>query len=227
MISIIVPVYNGSQFIAEALQSIFDQSFKDYEIVVVDDGSTDETRQIVEKYQDSITYLYQKKAGAGRARNLGVEKTNRKFIAFLDADDYWVSDKLEKQYNFLLENDDVDAVFGYTKQVSQTDWKTKEIMEKKTDKLSAAHLPSTMLIRRDSFYQAGFYPLEYQVGEVVDWYLKAQEAGLKMELLPDLVLWRRIHSENLGIRHRSSINDYVRIVKRSIERRRINLQNNE
>jgi glycosyltransferase involved in cell wall biosynthesis len=220
MISIIVPVHNGAKFIAEALQSIFNQTFKDYEIIVIDDGSTDETRQIVEKYRDSVAYFYQENAGAGVARNLGVEKTCGDFIAFLDADDYWTVDKLEKQYNYLLANNEVDAVFGYAEQISQADWKTKDVTEKSPDKALASYLPSAMLIRRKSFYRAGFYPIEYQVGEVVEWYLKAQEAGLNMILLPDLVYWRRIHSDNLGIRHKSSIGDYVKIVKRSMERRR-------
>jgi glycosyltransferase involved in cell wall biosynthesis len=227
MVSIIVPVYNGAEFIGESLESIFAQTYKEYRIVVIDDGSTDNTHEAVAKFGQSVNYQYQPNAGAGAARNRGVELADDEFIAFLDADDCWTPDKLEKQISILQENSELDAVFGQVRQISQNDWENRyDKLADSSPKLFEGYLPGMMLIRRESFLKVGMFSVIYQVGEGIDWYLRAKEADLKMYLLSEVVLWRRIHDTNSGITRRAFVTDYVKILKQSIDRRRASEQNN-
>lgn len=107
LVSIITPAYNSEKFIAETIQSVIDQTYQNWEMVIVDDGSTDDTvavaRSFVEKEQRIHLYTSDKNNGTGIARNRALEKCNGAFIAFLDADDLWHSKKLQKQIDFLLE----------------------------------------------------------------------------------------------------------------------------
>lgn len=110
-VSVVIPTYNSADFLGEALQSVFDQTFDDYEIIVVDDGSTDNTRSLIERYANRIRYIYQDNGGASKARNRGIAGARGKYIAFLDADDRWEPDKLEKQVGILSANPELGMVF--------------------------------------------------------------------------------------------------------------------
>lgn len=106
-VSIILPTYNGGRFIKKAIKSILAQSFSDYEIIVIDDGSTDNTKEILGEYikEDKIIYFKKENEGPNIARRLGVARSSAEYIAFLDDDDIWHSkDKLKKQVEFLDKN---------------------------------------------------------------------------------------------------------------------------
>ena len=110
LISVIIPTYNCGAFIKEALDSIFIQTFADYEVIVVDDGSTDDTRKVVDGYGEKIRYIYQENKGVSAARNTGIRNAKGQFIAFLDADDVWLEQKLELQLEAMAESDSIGAV---------------------------------------------------------------------------------------------------------------------
>lgn len=103
-VSVIIPTYNRAASIAASIQSILDQTWQNYEIIVVDDGSTDNTRQVVENFADDrIRYIYlEQNSGPSRARNEGIRQAKYEFIAFLDSDDEWLPQKLEKQMQVML-----------------------------------------------------------------------------------------------------------------------------
>jgi glycosyltransferase involved in cell wall biosynthesis len=121
LVSAIIPAYNASRFIRETLDSVVQQTHRDLEIIIVDDGSTDDTVRIVTEIQkkDSRLSLYrQTNQGAAVARNLGIEKSKADFIAFLDADDLWHPTKIEKQHDLLLaSSDDVGLVYTYSRMI--------------------------------------------------------------------------------------------------------------
>lgn len=111
-VSIIIPAFNNGPFIAEALNSVFRQQCGSREIIVVDDGSTDDTRKVVKQYLDKVIYHLQPNQGAAAARNYGLIRAKGDYIAFLDGDDVWFGGNLELKLGFLARNPDVGAVFS-------------------------------------------------------------------------------------------------------------------
>ena len=98
-ISVIIPTYNRAGILNRAIQSVFNQTFRDFELIVVDDGSTDDTARSVASLP-SIKYLSQNHSGVSKARNLGIEHARGEWLAFLDSDDKWLPEKLERQINY-------------------------------------------------------------------------------------------------------------------------------
>jgi teichuronic acid biosynthesis glycosyltransferase TuaG len=114
LISVIIPAYNAADFLPFSIGSVINQTYKNIEIIVVDDQSTDQTKYIIESLQSKyscIKYIWQENGKQGKARNNGINKANGEFIAFLDADDEWRTDKLEKQIQQLIQNE-ADLVFS-------------------------------------------------------------------------------------------------------------------
>jgi len=111
-VSVVIPTFNCAESVGEAIQSVLNQSVQASEIIVVDDGSTDDTRSVIGKFGDAVRYLYQSNQGVSAARNAGIRGSNGKFIGFLDADDRWKADKLEHQSALIAERSDIDVVFS-------------------------------------------------------------------------------------------------------------------
>jgi glycosyltransferase involved in cell wall biosynthesis len=220
LISVIIPVYNGERYIAEAIDSVLAQEYKNIEIIAVNDGSKDGTEKVLRSYAN-VRYLYQPREGVSAARNSGIKCSSGDFIAFLDADDLWTKDKLKIQNSLFNEAPDLDMVFG---QVEQFYSPELEASLKGRINLTAArmpgYLPGAMLIKKNSFLRVGFFDAELRLGEVVDWYMRAVDCGLKSFLAPDVVLKRRIHDANTGIKERDYRKDYLRALKSSLDRRR-------
>ncbi|MFA5181682.1 MAG: glycosyltransferase [Syntrophales bacterium] len=114
-VSVNLCCYNSEIFLEETLQSIFSQTYKDWELVIINDGSTDSTERIIQKHINDgwpIVYHYQVNAGLGHSRNKAIELSQGEFIAIIDHDDLWVTTKLEKQLKIIHDNDDVDFLYG-------------------------------------------------------------------------------------------------------------------
>lgn len=110
-VSVIIPTYNREKYIVETLQSVFAQTFTDYEVIVIDDGSTDNTSVVLKPYLDRIIYIRKPNGGQGSARNAGIKMAKGEYMAFLDSDDLWMPEKLELQVKYLDEHPDVGLVF--------------------------------------------------------------------------------------------------------------------
>ena len=102
--SVVIPAYNAEKFIDDAIQSVLGQTYTDYELIVVDDGSTDKTPLIVKGYENSVRCIQQENKGLSAARNTGIEHATGKWVAFLDADDTWHAEKLSKQFASVQKN---------------------------------------------------------------------------------------------------------------------------
>lgn len=114
LISVIMPAYDMQKFIAESISSVIAQSYTNWELIIVDDGSTDQTSSIVAKFiklDNRIKYFYQPNSGQGKARNLAIHESNGALVAFLDADDSWMPEKLQKQTAFIRETN-ADLIFS-------------------------------------------------------------------------------------------------------------------
>jgi len=110
LVSVIIPTYNSAKYIAEAIDSVLAQTYENFEIITIDDGSTDNTEEMLKPYMGKITYIRKENGGPASARNRGIEISKGEFIAFLDADDVWLPQKLEKQMNFMRNNPDIDII---------------------------------------------------------------------------------------------------------------------
>ena len=115
-VSVIIPTYNRASFLVDTIKSVLAQTYKHVEIVLVDDGSTDDTRIILHPYMDRITYIYQENRGRSAARNTGIGTCSGKYLVFLDSDDLLLPEKLKRQVSFLESHPEVDLVYsdGYT-----------------------------------------------------------------------------------------------------------------
>jgi glycosyltransferase involved in cell wall biosynthesis len=111
-VSVIIPAYNSEVFISETIDSVLAQTYRDLEIVVVDDGSTDNTRGVLQQYGDGIRYIYQRNSGVSTARNTGISIATGEYIALLDHDDLWLPEKLEKQIKILDADPDTALVYS-------------------------------------------------------------------------------------------------------------------
>jgi glycosyltransferase involved in cell wall biosynthesis len=220
LVSVIIPVYNGERYLAEAIESVLAQTYRPIEVIVVDDGSTDGSANIVRGFP-SVRYCLNLHGGLGEARNRGIESAKGEFFAFLDSDDLWVGDKLARQMTMFDDNPELDMVFGHVRQLISSE--LDDVIKKKIhcpDELMPGYVAGCMLIRREAFLRVGLFETNWRLGEFIDWYLRAVERGLKSFILPEIVLNRRLHDTNMGIRDRNSQTDYVRILKASLDRRR-------
>jgi GT2 family glycosyltransferase len=105
--SVIIPSYNRYNPLKSAVESVLSQTYNDFELIVVDDGSTDETPRIEDEYKSAVKYIRQENSGVSKARNTGIMQTNSPYIAFLDSDDLWLPDKLEEHHSFIIKNPEV------------------------------------------------------------------------------------------------------------------------
>jgi glycosyltransferase involved in cell wall biosynthesis len=216
-VSVIIPSYNCSAFLGEAIESAIRQSdVQASEIVVVDDGSQDETVNVVASFSN-VQYFVQEHAGASSARNKGVELTHGDLIAFLDADDIWSLNKLSLELSALRKDPSLDMVFGHVEEFASP---PAVVDESKLRRYAPGYVPGTMLVRRRVFEAVGGFDSSWRLGEFVDWYIRAKELNLKAVLLPEVLLKRRIHGDNVGIRERQSVVDYARILRAALNRRK-------
>ena len=211
LVSVIIPVFNGADFLADAIQSVLAQTYRPMEIIVVDDGSTDASPEVARRFSAAIRYHAQPNRGTAAARNEGLRFAQGSHFAFLDQDDVWLPDKLADQMNALAESPWLDAVFGMVRQFRAD--------EREESPPLAGYLPSAMLIRRDAFQRVGPFGTGWIIGEWADWYARAGEVGLRMALLPRVVARRRLHAANKGL-DRPARREYVRLLKASLDRRR-------
>jgi glycosyltransferase involved in cell wall biosynthesis len=211
LVSVIIPVFNGEHYVADAIVSVLAQRHHALEVIVVDDGSTDASADVVHRIADARCRLVQQpSSGAAAARNRGISESAGTLIAFLDADDVWTPDKLERQVHTLAAEPEIDMVFGH--------YVTFGSRRDASDARPGYSL-GTMLVRRESFLKVGPLGTTWRVGEFIDWYARAEEAGLRHVMLPDVLLRRRAHDDNLTARQRHAAVDYARIVRGIAARR--------
>ena len=221
LISVMIGAYNAEPYLAEAIESVFAQTHRPLELIVVDDGSTDGTATVAQAYGDRLSFAQQENGGNGASRNRALQLATGDYLAFLDADDRFTPRKLDLQLAALDADPALDVVFGHVQEfVSPEIAADVKAQIRNPAPVSPWTSPNLMLIRRESFDRVGPFSASLRVGVTVDWYARATEAGLKALMLPDVVLERRLHGQNNGMREQSKRLQYVEVLKASIDRRR-------
>jgi glycosyltransferase involved in cell wall biosynthesis len=218
LVSAIIPVFNGEEFLAEAVRSALDQTYTPLEVLVIDDGSTDAGREVAARFGGAVACICQPNRGTGAARNEGVRHARGSYLAFLDQDDLWLPDKIALQMAALAERPGLDGVFGMVRQFRGP--RPDVLPPRPAAEDRAGYLPSALLIRRDSFLRAGPFGTDWTIGEWADWYARAVDAGLRMEPIERLVALRRLHPANKGKLTDRRV-EYARLLKASLDRRRL------
>jgi glycosyltransferase involved in cell wall biosynthesis len=222
-VSVIIPSYNCARYLGRAIDSANAQTYKDYEILVVDDGSTDDTKDVAMQYGRKVTYLYQQNRGVSAARNHAISKASGELLAYLDADDMWYPEKLERQVAFLDAHQECGMVHGEMSVINEQD----EILhlrfyeETKRDVpqgycvpklLMRCHIQTlTVVERRSSFDRVGVFDDRLPiVQDYLHWIMIAAEGQAVGYLAEPLGKYRWRTGSLIG-NYPRLLEDYVRI----------------
>jgi len=205
-VSVVIPTYNHETYIAEAVESVLAQTYQDFELIVIDDGSTDNTRQVLEPYLDRITYLYQENQGRSLARNRGIQVAQGEYIAFLDADDWFLPRKLELQTHFLDEHSEVGMVTSgwiETDEQGKTlrrvePWHWKPHLGLAECVMSIPVIPSSLQVRRCWLDAVGLFDESLDWNEDQDLYLRLVTDGCRLVWLPEIVSCYRLRGNHMS-----------------------------
>ncbi len=222
LVSCIVPVFNGERYLAEALDSIFAQTWRPVEVIVVDDGSTDGSAQIAAGYGERLTCIRQANAGPAAARNHGLDAARGEFIAFLDADDLWHEDKLARQMARFDARPELELCLSHLQHFWVPEMKEEEdrSRDNRFSGPMAGYLVQAILARRALFDAVGRFDPSLRLGEDVDWFVRAADRGTVTEVLPDVLTFRRMHGSNISRDQATVLDVMPRIFKASLDRRR-------
>lgn len=210
MVSVIVPVYNNETYLGQAINSIMQQTYKDIEIIVVDDGSTDNSSKIAEDFEQ-VKYIYQANSGPSAARNKGVSASRGEYIAFLDSDDMYAKNKIEVQVRTLEQNKDVDIVYNDCIVVDKNlnyinTLKSEGVYENEKDFLcmllfrQIIPIPPSIMLRRKCFEDGYFYNNGYKHAEDYEFIIRLAQK-YKFKYIPKPLYIYRRHENNLTNAH--------------------------
>jgi glycosyltransferase involved in cell wall biosynthesis len=222
LVSVILAVYNGEKYLQESIETVFAQTYSPIELILINDGSQDRTEQIAQTYGSKIRYFYQPNRGQPAAANWGIRMALGSYIAFLDADDLYLPDKTALQVEVLTARPQVDFVFGHVEQFFSPEL-SLEMKEKLVCPTGTqpGYLAAAGLFRKECFERVGLFNEKQRMGVFIEWYMRSTEAGLKNALIPNQVMRRRIHGNNMAISSENSRLEYVQIVKAALKRRLI------
>jgi glycosyltransferase involved in cell wall biosynthesis len=224
LISCIIPVFNGERYLAEALDSILKQSYRPLEIIVIDDGSSDGTATVVARYGTQVRYLWEPNSGPAPARNRGLSAATGEFVSFLDADDLWDPKKLERQMARFETRPELDVCVAYVQNfwIPELREEAERLRDNRVSKPLPGYSTGTLLARRSVFETVGPFNAALPHGDSTDWFLRAAERGAVIELLSDVLYYRRLHQTNRSrLLATNSRGEFLKIVKAVLDRRRL------
>jgi glycosyltransferase involved in cell wall biosynthesis len=220
LVTAVIPAFNGERYLAQAIESVLAQVYRPLELVVIDDGSTDASRRIAASYRD-VRLVCQENAGVSAARNAGAREAKGSLLAFLDQDDRWTPEKLSEQVPPLVEDRDLDYSLGHQRivledGVAPPPWLALLAPE------HVGHFPGTLVVRREAYDRIGGFRSGAEPGEGADWFLRANEAGLKKTVVGTVVLLKRLHDANQSGNQELVRRQVLTALRASVGRRRGN-----
>ena len=220
LVSVILPVFNGERYLAEAIASIRRQPHSPLEIIVIDDGSTDGTAFLLERLGPDIQVVHQSNQGPAVARNRGLELATGDVIAFLDADDFWPHDKLQLQLPVLEAIPSVQIVMGKVQRLQPVHQENGRPVFQPSSPPWQELLLGCTVCRRSVFDRIGGFDPVLRTGEDTDWFLRTRSASVSTAVLEQVTLFYRRHPHSLtwGMDHRSTT--IFPVLKRVLQRHR-------
>lgn len=210
-LSIVIPAYNSSQYIVDALKSAFAQTVNDYEIIVVNDGSPDtaDLEKALAPYRDTITYIKRENGGPGAARNTGIVAAKGKYIAFLDSDDQWLPTHLEQMLEVLRDDPSLDLIYGDAVNFGDMGEQGATTMDHNPSEGLATFenlvlckctvISSTVVARRQPLLDVGLFDESFVQGEDFDLWVRVAYGGGRIDYRRSIHVRRRLHQGNLTL----------------------------
>lgn len=207
-VSVIIPTYNSAPFLATAIDSVLAQTYPDVEVIVVDDGSTDDTQAIIAHYDQQIRYIHQENRGPAAARNTGFHASQGDYLLFLDSDDLIPPDKLELQVAFLAQQPDVGLVYSAWQEIDEDNTRLlgevrpgiQGFILKALLRRKFFFFPSAAIIRRKCLERVGLFNESMRWSEDADLWMRLARAGYAFGYMDAILLQRRIHKSSLSSR---------------------------
>lgn len=203
LVTIVIPVYNGSDFLIQSIESALNQTYKNIEIIVIDDGSTDSTWNIIQSYKEKIRGFHKENAGVSSALNMAIKNMKGEFFSWLSHDDLYYPYKIEEQINFYFKLDEEKSIiFSNEIQINENE----ELISKKIDIFDDKHLPYLLLYRRfiggcsllipkKAFIDAGLFNEEYLTVQDYDMWFRMMNKDYEFRYLPIISGKSRIHKK--------------------------------
>jgi glycosyltransferase involved in cell wall biosynthesis len=221
LVSVIVPTLNAARYLGDALEGVRSQTYTEWEVVLVDGGSTDSTLHVARRF-DGVRIVGQSGTGLADAWNCGLEAARGRLVAFLDSDDRWEPEKLTRQVRVLDHDPDVDCVitwmrFALEPGLAPPPGFRPELLGSD----HVANMPSALLARRDVFDRIGVFDTRLSIAPDIDWFARLKDAEAHVVTLPDVLVHKRVHDANLSTLGGATLNrELITLLRESVERRR-------
>jgi glycosyltransferase involved in cell wall biosynthesis len=221
LVTVVVAVYNGEKYLRAALESLYAQDYEPFEVVFVDDGSTDDTAAIACSFPD-IRYVRQENGGLASARNTGLSMARGEYLAYLDDDDLIPPNKLRRQAEYLTSHSDVGCVLARQEimlepGIEPPEWLTRDPIFGDLDGIPFV----SAMIRTELLRQVGGFDETYRFAEDRDLFVRLREHGINIEVIPEVLLFRRMHGQNMNFRLRPAKHPLLRSLKAKLDRDRL------
>ena len=197
LVSVVIPAFNAADYLEEGLTSIFQQTYRPLEVIVVDDGSTDETRAVAAAHP-AVRYFYQLNSGPAAARNSGIKQCRADYVAFHDADDICLPHRLETQMDLFLREQRLEVVFARIRSFLEPGKMVAPELARPELLVPRMGFVSSMIVKRAVFERIGLFNEAYRIGEDLEWLIRAQKAMLCSAVVTDVLIERRLHDKNLS-----------------------------
>ena len=209
----LIPAFNAADTIEEAIRSILSQTVRPRQIIVVDDGSTDETANLAGALSDMVRVIRQENGGVGSATTTGLAAVDTPFVATLDADDLWLPNKVALQFDHLEQNPGCDGVFGYMRTFGEGE---------KGGEIGPGWSRTTMLLRTEAAMRVGpVIDPPGARGDMIDWIARAREIGLRLDMVDEVLSLRRIRPGSLSYgRDKARDHGYAKVAWLALQRRK-------
>jgi len=220
-VSVIIPVYNREKFIHAAIESVLAQSHRPTEIIVVDDGSTDRTAEIVQAFNSPVRYLFSRNEGPAAARNKGLALSCGEFVAFLDSDDLWPVDKLKVQIQYLLDHPGIYYTIGkVTYFLEPGSSPPPGFRRELLDGPRVGCVLQAMVARKTVFGLVGPFNGKLRTAEDVDWFSRANDLTVNMAVVENVVSHIRVHNDNTILNEPQSNRSLMAVLRESVLRKK-------
>jgi glycosyltransferase involved in cell wall biosynthesis len=214
LVSAIMPAHNAERYIGAALESVLAQDYEPFEVVVVDDGSTDRTREIACSFGE-VRVVSQENRGRAGACNTAIRNSSGELVATFDADDLWPVNRLSLQVSYLLEHEEVGCVLGRQEWMNPPSWFGRDAVYGDLDGIPLV----SAMFRRSVLDELGGFDETFRYSEDMDILVRLRERGIRMAVLPEVIYYRRFHEGQMTA-NPPEVLPILRSLRQKLERER-------